>query len=58
VVAVPIGFVTDHLETLYDLDIMAADRALSQGIEFVRAPVPNDSEHLVKGLVSLVSPLL
>lgn len=58
VVAVPVGFVTDHLETLYDLDIEAADRALTQDMEFVRAPVPNDSEHLVKGLVSLVNRML
>jgi ferrochelatase len=58
VAAVPVGFVTDHLETLYDLDIIAAERALDQDMEFSRAPVPNDSEHLVKGLVSLVRPLL
>ena len=57
-VAVPVGFVTDHLETLYDLDIMAADRALTQDMEFVRAPVPNEHEHLVKGIAESVKPLL
>lgn len=46
-VVVPIGFWTDHMETLYDLDIVAADRALSQDLEFVRCPVPNDDENLI-----------
>jgi ferrochelatase len=58
VVAVPIGFVTDHLETLYDLDIMAADRALQLDMEFVRGPVANDHEHLIAGLAEAILPLL
>jgi ferrochelatase len=58
IVAVPIGFVTDHLETLYDLDIMAADRALNLDMEFVRGPVANEHDHLISGLAEAVLPLL
>ncbi|MFT4010014.1 MAG: ferrochelatase [Nocardioidaceae bacterium] len=37
VVAVPIGFVSDHMEVIYDLDVEAATAAKEAGIEFVRA---------------------
>ena len=36
-VLVPIGFVTDHVEVIYDLDIQAAATAADLGIEVVRA---------------------
>jgi ferrochelatase len=37
VVIVPLGFVSDHLEVLYDLDVEAADRCSELGIPFARA---------------------
>jgi ferrochelatase len=37
VVVVPIGFVTDHLEVLYDLDVELRDRANALGIRLTRA---------------------
>lgn len=37
VVVSPIGFLSDHMEVLYDLDYEAADAAKSQGLAFVRA---------------------
>jgi len=37
VVAAPIGFLSDHMEVLYDLDVEAAEVARELGIEFVRA---------------------
>ena len=40
VVVVPIGFVSDHVEVLYDLDIEAADRARALGVRYVRAATP------------------
>jgi len=58
IIVVPIGFVTDHLETLYDLDIEVADHVLGFGMEFVRGPVANDHEHLVNGLAEAIVPLL
>jgi protoporphyrin/coproporphyrin ferrochelatase len=37
VVVVPIGFVSDHMEVVYDLDIEAADEAAALGLAFVRS---------------------
>lgn len=42
VVVCPCGFVADHLEVLYDLDIEAAEAARRKGIEFARTRSPND----------------
>jgi protoporphyrin/coproporphyrin ferrochelatase len=36
-----VGFVADHLETLYDLDIEAARQAADEGLAFARTPMPN-----------------
>ena len=57
-VVVPLGFLTDHMETLYDLDIMAADRALSAGLEWMRAPVANDAPAILDGIADAVAELL
>ena len=35
------GFVADHLETLYDLDIEATEEAAEAGIAFARTRMPN-----------------
>jgi ferrochelatase len=37
VVVVPIGFIADHMEVIYDLDTEAAEAAKEAGIGFVRA---------------------
>lgn len=37
VVVAPIGFVSDHMEVLYDLDLEAKSRAIELGIKMVRA---------------------
>jgi ferrochelatase len=37
VVVVPIGFVSDHMEVLYDLDLEAKSRAVELGLNMVRA---------------------
>ena len=42
VVVCPVGFVSDHLEVLYDLDIEAAAVAHSLGVAFARTPSLND----------------
>ncbi len=36
-IVVPIGFLSDHMEVLFDLDTEAAEIARERGIEFVRA---------------------
>jgi ferrochelatase len=49
----PLGFVCDHLETLYDLDIEARAWASELGLEFSRVPALNDSPQLTKALASV-----
>lgn len=53
-VVAPIGFLTDHIETLYDLDIQAKAHATKLGLEFVRVPALNTSPTLIAGLASQV----
>jgi ferrochelatase len=48
------GFVADHLETLYDLDIEAKQRAERAGISFVRTEGMNDDPRFVAALAELV----
>jgi ferrochelatase len=43
VVAVPVGFVSDHMEVVHDLDIEAAETAASLGLPFARAAAPGSS---------------
>jgi ferrochelatase len=38
VAIVPLGFVSDHVEVLYDLDIAARETAERAGLDFVRVP--------------------
>lgn len=54
VVVSPIGFATDHMETLYDLDIVAADAARAAGIAFARAAVPNAHPRLIAGIAESI----
>ncbi|MGC8579189.1 MAG: ferrochelatase [bacterium] len=50
VVVVPLGFVSDHVETLYDIDIVYKQYALSLGLNFFRTPSLNTSEHFIQAL--------
>ncbi|MDG6928628.1 MAG: ferrochelatase [Nitrososphaerota archaeon] len=49
----PIGFVSDHLEILYDIDVECVELATSKGAELRRCPSFNDSEDFVECLVAL-----
>ncbi|MEZ4299151.1 MAG: ferrochelatase [Polyangiaceae bacterium] len=49
----PIGFVADHVETLYDLDIEARALAESQGLTFTRATAMNLRPAFIDALVSV-----
>lgn len=50
----PIGFIADHLETLYDLDIALKSWADNKGIAISRTPCLNDAPALIEVLVQLV----
>ncbi|MBX5467665.1 MAG: ferrochelatase [Firmicutes bacterium] len=54
VAVVPVGFVSDHLETLYDLDIQAREAAERLRLGFVRAAAPNDDPDFVEVLAAVV----
>ena len=54
VVVCPVGFVSDHLEVLYDLDIEALDKADSLGIAFARTPSLNDDPDFLAMLADVV----
>lgn len=54
VVVCAAGFVADHLEVLYDLDIEARGRAAELGLPFARAASPNDDPLLVSALADVV----
>jgi ferrochelatase len=51
------GFVADHLEVLYDLDIEAADRAESLGLAFDRTACVNDDPAIMAALAERVRSL-
>ena len=48
------GFVADHLEVLYDLDIEAAGRAESHGLAFARTGCVNDDPAVMAALAARV----
>ena len=48
------GFVFDHLEVLYDLDVVVREFAEAHGIEYRRVPMPNDAEEVVRALAERV----
>ncbi len=54
VVVAPIGFVCDHVEVLYDLDVEARQVAADVGIDFVRAPTVNDHPQFIRMLADVV----
>lgn len=54
VVVSPIGFVSDHLEVLWDLDTEAAQTAARLGLRFVRAATPGVDPRFVSMIRDLV----
>ena len=53
--ACPVGFVADHLEIKWDLDVEAADLAQELGLEFERIEMPNADPRFVGMLAGLVA---
>ena len=50
----PVGFIADHLEVLYDIDIEAQGVARPLGIRLERPRMLNDDPHLVSALAGIV----
>ncbi len=51
----PIGFVSDHVEVVYDVDILFHDYAAARGIEIARAGSLNDSETFIAALAEVAA---
>lgn len=54
VVVCPIGFVADHLEVLYDIDVLAQQKALEVGVTLKRTRSLNDDPALMRILAETV----
>jgi protoporphyrin/coproporphyrin ferrochelatase len=54
VLIIPIGFVSDHIEVLYDIDIFYREKAESMGMVLRRSPSLNDSERFIEALTAIV----
>lgn len=54
VVVVPLGFVSDHMEVLWDLDTEAKETCADLGLIFDRAPTPGTHQKFVAGLVDMI----
>jgi ferrochelatase len=54
VLVAPVQFVADHLETLYDIDVAAAEQAGAHGIRLRRIAMPNASASFIRGLAEVV----
>ncbi|HUZ23662.1 MAG TPA: ferrochelatase [Streptosporangiaceae bacterium] len=53
-VVIPIGFVSDHMEVRFDLDVEAAQTAQRLGLPFARAATPGTSPPFVAMITDLV----
>ncbi len=53
-VVVPIGFISDHLEVLYDLDTEAKDKAAALGLGFTRVPTVGTDPRFIAMIRELV----
>jgi ferrochelatase len=54
VLVCPVGFVSDHLEILWDLDVEARERAAELGLELDRIKSLNDDPAFLRALAALV----
>jgi ferrochelatase len=54
VLIVPVGFVSDHLEILWDLDVEARERAAELGLELDRIESLNADPTFIRALAALV----
>ncbi|MEM0141208.1 MAG: ferrochelatase [Thermoplasmatales archaeon] len=51
---VPIGFIYDHIEVLYDLDYLLKNQAIAAGLRYERVPLPNDSQSVIDSIVAAI----
>ena len=54
VLVCPVGFVSDHLEIRWDLDVEASEKAAELGLRFGRIEMPNADPVFVRTLAGIV----
>lgn len=54
VIVIPIGFVSDHIEVIWDLDNEASQVADESGLRFIRIATPCTSPDFISGLAQLL----
>jgi ferrochelatase len=54
VVSVPVGFVSEHVEILYDIDILAQQAARDLGMRLERPPALNDDPLFIAALAGVI----
>ena len=54
ILMVPISFVSDHIETLYEIDMLYKDQAADLGMTLESTPGLNDDPQFISGLRDLV----
>jgi ferrochelatase len=54
IVSVPVGFVSDHVEILFDIDIKAREAAETHGMRLERPPALNDDPLFVATLAEVI----
>jgi ferrochelatase len=54
VLSIPVGFVSDHVEILYDIDIQAQGVARELGMRLERPPALNDDRLFIKTLAEVI----
>ena len=54
VLVAPVGFVSDHLEILWDIDVEAREKAAELGLDLERIESLNDDPRLIRALAELV----
>ena len=50
----PISFVSDHIETLYEIDILYSEMMGKKGVRLIRTPSLNDRPLFINALSNLV----
>lgn len=54
VISIPVGFVSDHVEILFDIDIQAQEVAAAHGMRLVRPPALNEDPLYIDTLTELI----
>jgi ferrochelatase len=54
VLVVPVQFLADHLEVLYDLDVAAAAEAAASGLRYHRIAMPNTCPAFLRALANVI----